>query len=317
MEMDSPPGRELDISLESAGGPEQGAGEVKVLIRDEAIVRMREHGQSDTNRECGGVMLGEVMEGKRQSWVLVEAVIPAAYTAAQRGSVTFTHDTWEQINREQDQKHPDLRIVGWYHTHPGFGIFLSEYDQFIQRNFFDLPWHVAFVLDPVSGESGCFGWKQEQIARLPGYEVYGPREVRPVVPPAAPTVAPAPVAQPRPAVGIVTVLLLVAILILSVINLTRVAQPVPPTPAPVGQTQGAAPPPAEVTEPAPTGPEYRWYTVQEGDTLWDIAQRFYDRGDMWGLIAAENGLVGCETEIDAGMKLRIPLPARGDPSGAR
>ena len=86
-----------------------------MLIRDEAIVRMREHGQGDTRRECGGVMLGEVMEGKHQSWVLVEEVIPAAHTTAQRGSVTFTHDTWEQINREQDERYPDLRIVGTHH----------------------------------------------------------------------------------------------------------------------------------------------------------------------------------------------------------
>jgi len=319
--MDSSSDNDLDISLESISGLEPGDGEVKVLIRDEAIVRMREHGQGDTRRECGGVMLGEVMEGKRRTRVLVEEVIPAAHTTAQRGSVTFTHDTWEQINREQDERYPDLRIVGWYHTHPGFGIFLSEYDQFIQRNFFDLPWHVAFVLDPISGESGCFGWSQGQIARLSGYEVYGPSEAVPVLPQAAPAATTAPTAWPSQAAGLVTVLLLVGILILSIINLTRVVQPVSPMPAAVGQTQGAGPPTAELTKPgpelAPAKPEYRWYTVQEGDTLWDIARRFYDRGDMWGLIAAENGLVGRETELSAGMRLRIPLPPRGDQSGAR
>ena len=57
-----------------------------------------------------------------------------------------------------DKDHPDARIVGWYHTHPGFGIFLSGMDLFIQDNFFNLPWQVAFVYDPTSEEEGLFVW---------------------------------------------------------------------------------------------------------------------------------------------------------------
>jgi len=38
-----------------------------------------------------------------------------------------------------DAQFADKKIVGWYHSHPGFGIFLSEYDLFIHRNFFTAP----------------------------------------------------------------------------------------------------------------------------------------------------------------------------------
>ncbi len=31
---------------------------------------------------------------------------------------------------------PNIDIVGWYHTHPSFGIFLSHHDLFIHQNFF-------------------------------------------------------------------------------------------------------------------------------------------------------------------------------------
>ena len=48
-----------------------------------------------------------------------------------------------------DAEHSEERIVGWYHTHPGFGIFLSGMDLFIQDHFFNLPWQVAFVYDPL------------------------------------------------------------------------------------------------------------------------------------------------------------------------
>ena len=57
--------------------------------------------------------------------------------AVQGGThVTFTQDTWEHIYQIKDRDYPDARIVGWYHSHPGFGVFLSDHDTFIHKNFF-------------------------------------------------------------------------------------------------------------------------------------------------------------------------------------
>jgi hypothetical protein len=80
--------------------------------------------------------------------------------------VTFTQDTWEHIYAVKDKNFPDERIVGWYHSHPGFGIFLSEHDTFIHKNFFSSPGQIAWVFDPHSDEEGCFGWVGGQIERL-------------------------------------------------------------------------------------------------------------------------------------------------------
>ncbi len=35
-----------------------------------------------------------------------------------------------------EEKHSSLSIVGWYHSHPGFGVEFSDMDMFIQKNFF-------------------------------------------------------------------------------------------------------------------------------------------------------------------------------------
>jgi proteasome lid subunit RPN8/RPN11 len=178
----------------------------RVFLSAFALAAIRAHGYTDTAHECGGVMVGEKLEGGEGPVVLVEAVIAGAHTDNRRGSVTFTHETWEHINQEKDQKYSDLRIVGWYHTHPGFGIFLSDYDQFIQANFFDLPWNVAFVLDPLSGESGAFGWVEGKIARLPEYEAYAVADEHPARPSAegvAQASQPAPEeARPEPDAGL-------------------------------------------------------------------------------------------------------------------
>ena len=81
--------------------------------------------------------------------------------------VTFKSETWTHIQSVMERDHADERIVGWYHTHPGFGIFLSGMDLFIQDNFFNLPWQVAFVYDPSSGEEGAFIWRAGASEREP------------------------------------------------------------------------------------------------------------------------------------------------------
>ena len=96
----------------------------------------------------------------------IEACIAGA-NAAQAGThVTFTQDTWAHIYETKDAKYPDHRIVGWYHSHPGFGVFLSDHDTFIHKNFFSSPLQVAWVYDPHSDEEGCFGWVGKRLERL-------------------------------------------------------------------------------------------------------------------------------------------------------
>ncbi len=81
----------------------------------------------------------------------VEACIRGS--AAHEGSthVTFTHDTWTSIFRTLERDHPKLAIVGWYHSHPGFGVEFSEMDLFIQQNFFSGERQVGLLMDPLGG----------------------------------------------------------------------------------------------------------------------------------------------------------------------
>jgi nucleoid-associated protein YgaU len=68
--------------------------------------------------------------------------------------------------------------------------------------------------------------------------------------------------------------------------------------------QQEAPPPApEPPPPAPPAP--RTYTVESGDTLWAIAERFYGDGSQYQRIADASG-IGNPDLIYPGQQLTIP-----------
>lgn len=133
-----------------------------VVVSSEVARRIRQHARSSMKTEVCGVLIGSMADGALH----IDECI-AGKDAAQAGThVTFTQDTWEHIYKIKDAEFPNQRIVGWYHSHPGFGIFLSDHDTFIHRNFFSAPEQVAWVYDPHSDEEGFFGWAGERIERL-------------------------------------------------------------------------------------------------------------------------------------------------------
>jgi len=87
-------------------------------------------------------------------------------------TLKFTHESWEYIHKEAARKYPEYKILGWIHTHPDFGIFLSEYDKFIHENFFNGENQVAYVVDPIQNIEGFYFWINEKIERCKGFFLF-------------------------------------------------------------------------------------------------------------------------------------------------
>jgi len=150
--------------------------EYRVHLAVDAYDAMMAHAATSDEVELCGVLVGEVCRDDLGAFLVVEAVIPGEGTNNYGAQVTFTHETWAHINETKDKDYPDQKIVGWYHTHPGFGVFLSEMDTFIQENFFNMPYQVAIVVETRAAEEGCFAWVNGKSLPLRRYWV-GDREV--------------------------------------------------------------------------------------------------------------------------------------------
>lgn len=135
---------------------------VDILINEPAFRDAQAHALSSMDREVAGMLIGPRPEKQpdKRYVVHITDIIIAKHTKMQGASVTYTPESWRYVNDKLREKYPEEEavIVGWYHTHPGFGIFLSGMDQFIHQNFFTQIWHVALVLDPRAKTSGFFCW---------------------------------------------------------------------------------------------------------------------------------------------------------------
>jgi proteasome lid subunit RPN8/RPN11 len=124
----------------------------KIICPDEQMAKIEEHCFSETKIEVGGFLIGKIGEDA----TTVTQAVAAKHTVGQSTQLTFTHDSWNDIYSQMENLPSDEVLIGWYHSHPNFGVFLSEHDQFIQNNFFKNKGQITIVVDPVRGRRGWF-----------------------------------------------------------------------------------------------------------------------------------------------------------------
>lgn len=134
----------------------------KIYAFEDVLNDVLEYFESDQARELGGFLVGGLHED-REMYVEVRGFLPATGIESGAVSLTFTHRTWATMTRQVEDRFPDELLLGWAHTHPGLGIFLSSYDLFIHRHFFTQPWHIALVVDPRRRQLGFFQWHRGQV----------------------------------------------------------------------------------------------------------------------------------------------------------
>lgn len=129
-----------------------------VIVTQEAYAQINEHAESDMKNEVGGWLIGRwrVDSATEQEFITVEAILPAVHVRHGSAYLTFTQESQIAMYDLMEENFPGKDLVGWFHTHPRMGVFLSHYDVFLHSNFFPKPWQVALVLEPHSSEAGFF-----------------------------------------------------------------------------------------------------------------------------------------------------------------
>ena len=145
-------------------------GEATATLTGSVCRSLIEHcGESNLHRrEVGGVLVGYRSEREltrnsskaRRYELVVTNAIPVRSFDSSSDHLSFTEESWERVGQEIHDKYAGDRKLwlGWYHTHPEQGIFLSDSDQ-SAHGIFGEPYQFALVVDPRSMQAGLFHWQ--------------------------------------------------------------------------------------------------------------------------------------------------------------
>ncbi|MFH1751213.1 MAG: hypothetical protein ABH863_06035 [Candidatus Micrarchaeota archaeon] len=133
---------------------------------EKAVVRAANEG-----KEAMGLLVGDVLKWKGFEYVLVENFITAKNDSS-AVSVRFSRDAFTELSRAYSGHFRDGKmIVGWLHSHPSYGCWLSATDVGTQNRFFTEPHSIAMVLDPMREEGRRMQGRVFRVAGNAYYEI--------------------------------------------------------------------------------------------------------------------------------------------------
>ncbi|MFX1273408.1 MAG: hypothetical protein ACFFBP_09230 [Promethearchaeota archaeon] len=128
--------------------------------------------------EVFGYLVGERYTWKQKNYVIInhylfkeEAVHGMRALVEESGETNIAHDDRDRLDTiefeflkyvdefeklKRKENNDNLLNIGWWHSHPGFGCFLSHIDIATQKDIFFQPYHVALVVDPIRNELAFF-----------------------------------------------------------------------------------------------------------------------------------------------------------------
>jgi len=117
-----------------------------------ALLKMLKHGRAGVPMEVMGLMLGQFIDDYTVHVVDVFAM-PQSGTGVSVEAVDPVFQT-KMLDMLKQTMRPEM-VVGWYHSHPGFGCWLSGVDINTQQSFEALNKRaVAVVVDPIQSVKG-------------------------------------------------------------------------------------------------------------------------------------------------------------------
>ena len=137
-----------------------------VYIQRDAYINILNHLKSDLSREQGGILFGHAYQDIQKGiYAKIINAVAAPNTFGSKAHLEFTAKTWQGIMEYAREIYPYENIVGWYHSHPNIGVFMSHTDMKTQESFFYHPWCLSIVYDPIKHEIGYFLGKEARPIR--------------------------------------------------------------------------------------------------------------------------------------------------------
>lgn len=106
------------------------------------------------NLETMGFLVGDRFSFSGKEYTVVRDMVSGELDATP-SSVKFERQGFKTLFEKLDTM-GEYVLLGWYHSHPGYGCFMSSVDMQTQSEMFRERYHVAIVVDPVNRDFRVF-----------------------------------------------------------------------------------------------------------------------------------------------------------------
>lgn len=144
-----------------------------ILVTHSVKARILQHLESRDDVELGGLLLGRVVSrinlNKGIVAIAVDDIVESTDYSSTSVSLSMDSSVWSMATEKSSKNN---FVVGWYHSHPNLGAFFSSTDRSTQKKFFNHPYSLGLVVDPIRKEQKLFlGSESREIA--PSHFLYG------------------------------------------------------------------------------------------------------------------------------------------------
>jgi proteasome lid subunit RPN8/RPN11 len=138
-----------------------------LYVLQSELERIEAHLLQSPEIESGGLLIGHPFVDINNVANIFTVIVGSVPVRSSNSGVGHYTVSPEELPVARTKIPEGLLTVGWYHSHPGHGVFLSGADLSIMESIYNLEWQTAYVFDTRSGEKGFFhGARGEKVTNL-------------------------------------------------------------------------------------------------------------------------------------------------------
>ncbi|MGH7531593.1 MAG: hypothetical protein ACREMN_14525, partial [Gemmatimonadales bacterium] len=159
-----------------------------LFFHQEAVAALQEHLKASPEQAIFGFLVGDLYRDPETGvlFSVIDKVLRLNQPIYGDKTDVVVGRLWDRMQQQLAKAAADgigMRLLGWYHSHPGQGTSLSPHDVETHQKYFVEPWHVAIV---VAAEGSAVMGAVYRAAQndawpetpLPFYELLQPESIR-------------------------------------------------------------------------------------------------------------------------------------------
>ena len=156
-----------------------------IFFQQEAVIALQDHIKSSPTQAIFGFLIGDVYRDPETGvlYTIIDKTLKLSQAIYGDKTEVVVSRLWDRM--QEQLKKAAGTLLGWYHSHPGQGGFLTTHDVETHEKFFTDPWQVAIlVAAEAGGVTGRFfrstqGNADWHKTPLPFYELLQPDSIKP------------------------------------------------------------------------------------------------------------------------------------------